>query len=150
MTTFESNTAATATSARLMTPVRRMVDPGEAGWPDKPKVTPAERALYGALAESVRLLGAATTAASDAYALACESALTEFDSTQDGQDFIDNIIRASWDLQARAREALRMVAAQAIERTTQFTNPPGIYHEAEPIHHEPVTMPEPDRGVRAG
>lgn len=106
----------------LVAPV--LTDPGAEGWPAPPKVQPAEVAMFGELAEVVRLAGLAAVNASDAYALACKTfnellplGVTVGDQPEPPEEtFYREVVQVTWQGCENARATYREVAEKAIAR----------------------------------
>lgn len=89
---------------------------------DEPKVTDAERLLYGDLAEPVRLLGEATVAAEKAYSIVCKRRaefpdadfLPERPFANEAEvENLDKGMVEAWDALVKMRLVYRNVAARA-------------------------------------
>lgn len=96
--------------------VMTILDPGAEGWPQAPKITNAERQLFGDLAESVRLMGSTAAMAQDAYALTCK-AQTELIVAD---EVIAEAVERLYRLQESITDEYRQLAAKAIERHAAF------------------------------
>lgn len=119
-----------ARRAHLRREAPRIADPGGAGWPTEPKVTDAERLLYGEFAEIVRRLGEAAVAASHAYSFACKRdqdrppvpAKSESDpATQEDEAAYRETIQATFQLYENARAVHREIAQKAVALTRKWS-----------------------------
>lgn len=102
------------------TTVPRILDPGAAGWADEPKVTAAERQLFGDLAGAVRLLGQAAVASQDAYSLTCKHSHDVYSAPSPESDASDEAITATWALYELAAATHRQIAERAVSLQRLF------------------------------
>lgn len=106
-----------------------LLNPGEGGWAEEPKVTPAERQLFGDLAGVVRLLGQAAVATQDAYSLTCKHSHDVAYAPSPEDTAYGEAIKATYQLFENAAAVHREIAEKAVALQRQF---------AARMHESPV------------